>query len=310
MVDRVHFPPNLIFSVGTQIVTTVDLATANGAIPSGSVGVVVRAPEDLTHAYRIRFVDGAEASVHRDQLTMLAHHAEGGLGEPPSCDLFARVIFRCVIGSQAYGLANEDSDVDRRGIFLPSARQHWSLFGVPQQVENHATQEAYWEIQKFLVLALKANPNVLECLYTPMVETATPLAQKLLAMRSCFLSKLAHQTYNGYVLSQFAKMQADVRNSGAAKPKHVMHLIRLLLSGIGILRHGVVPVRVEEHRDELLAIRRGEMAWADVEAWRERLHHEFDDAARSTTLPDRPDYARADAFLIEARQAAVAEELP
>ena len=28
-------------------------------------------------------------------------------------------------------------------------------------------------MQKFLVLALKANPNVLECLYTPLVETAT-----------------------------------------------------------------------------------------------------------------------------------------
>ena len=56
-----------------------------------------------------------------------------------------------------------------------------------------------------------------------------------------------------------AKMQADVRSKGAAKPKHVMHLIRLLLSGIGILRHGVVQVRVEEHRDSLLAIRRGEM---------------------------------------------------
>jgi uncharacterized protein len=41
---------------------------------------------------------------------------------------------------------------------------HWSLYGVPEQLENDATQEVYWELQKFLLLSLKANPNVLECL--------------------------------------------------------------------------------------------------------------------------------------------------
>ena len=162
-----------------------------------------------------------------------------------------------------------ESDIDRRGIYLPPADLHWSLYGVPEQLENDETQEAYWELQKFLVLALKANPNVLECLYTPMVEKATPLAEKLLAMRSIFLSRMVYQTYNGYVLSQFKKMQADLRNQGQVKWKHVMHLIRLLLSGISILRDGFVPVRVEEHRDKLLAIRRGEMPWEEVEDWRQ-----------------------------------------
>jgi hypothetical protein len=43
-----------------------------------------------------------------------------------------------------------------------------------------------------------------------MVEKTTPLAEKLLAMKSTFLSRLVYQTYNGYVLSQFKKMQADI----------------------------------------------------------------------------------------------------
>ena len=204
----------------------------------------------------------------------------------------------------------KDSDIDRRGIYLPPADLHWSLYGVPDQLENDDTQEAYWEIQKFLVLALKANPNVLECLYTPMVEKATPLAEKLLAMRSIFLSRMVYQTYNGYVLSQFKKMQADLRNQGQVKWKHVMHLIRLLLSGISIMREGFVPVRVEEHREKLLAIRRGEMPWEEVEDWRKRLHHEFNAASETTNLPERPDYERANAFLIEARRLALSENLP
>jgi uncharacterized protein len=159
-------------------------------------------------------------------------------------------------------------------------------------------------------MALKANPNVLECLYTPLVESATPLAQELLGMRSVFLSRLVYQTYNGYVMSQFKKMQADISNQGAVKWKHVMHLIRLLISGIHTLRHGSVPVRVDEHREQLLAIRRGEIPWEETERWRLTLHGEFDRALAETRLPDRPDYECANRFLIKARRAAVSEGLP
>ena len=121
---------------------------------------------------------------------------------------------------------------------------------------------------------------------------------------------MVYQTYNGYVMSQFKKMQADIRNQGQVKWKHVMHLLRLLLSGIDVLRHGVVPVRVVELREQLLAIRRGEVTWNETEKWRLALHHEFDRALSSTTLPDRPDYERANGFLIHARRQALAEALP
>ena len=84
-----------------------------------------------------------------------------------------------------------------------------------------------------------------------------------------------------------------------------MHLIRLLLSGITVLREGFIPVLVGEHRARLLAIRRGEMAWDDVNAWRLALHQEYDAAYGASRLPERPDYARADAFLIAARRGMV-----
>ena len=170
--------------------TLVEVLGQSGKVlhPRGSVGVVVRSPADLDHSYRVRFADGIEESLNRDQVTMLARYKEAEIGDTGitalRCNLYERVIYRCVIGSQAYGLAGEGSDIDRRGIYLPPADLHWSLYGVPEQLENDETQEAYWELQKFLVLALKANPNVLECLYTPLVEKATPLAEKLLAMRS------------------------------------------------------------------------------------------------------------------------------
>lgn len=311
MPKRVHVHPNLIYSPGTQVVSLVEAAGPTGRTlhPSGAVGVIVKSPTDHQHAYRIRFADGVEASFNHDQIMQLARYKEGEIGDvshlPTNQSLYDRVIYRCIIGSRAYGLDDEQSDTDRRGIYVPPADLHWSLYGVPEQLENDATQEAYWEIQKFLILALKANPNVLECFYTPLVEHADPLAQALLQMRTIFLSRLVYQTYNGYVLSQFKKMKADVRNQGKVKWKHVMHLLRLLLSGTVVLREHFVPVRVEEHRERLLAIKRGEVRWEEVEDWRKELHCQFDAAFATTTLPERPDYEQANAFLVRVRRSAV-----
>jgi predicted nucleotidyltransferase len=314
--SRVHNSPNLIYSVGTQVVALKQVQGSNGqaAHPAGAVGVVVRSPRDRHHSSRIRFVDGFEAALHHDNLMLLAEYKQGAINDSNKAlsthGLFHRVIYCCVIGSRAYGLDTDESDTDRRGIYLPPADLHWSLYGVPEQLENDENQEAYWELQKFLIMALKGNPNVLECLYTPLVEHATPLAEELLEMRSAFLSRLVYQTYNGYVMSQFKRMQADLRNQGKVKPKHVMHLIRLLLSGVHVLREGFVPVDVGDHRDRLLAIKNSVMPWDNIEAWRKELHREFDRALEETSLPERPDYERANEFLVKARRLAVAEGLP
>jgi hypothetical protein len=223
----------------------------------------------------------------------------------PPPDLFQYVIYRCVVGSRAFGLDEESSDTDRRGIYLPPANLQWSMRGLPEQLERHEEQECYWELEKFLRLALRANPNVLECLYTPLIEHTSPIADELLGMRESFLTKQVYQTYSQYVESQFKKLDQDLRNKGAIRWKHAMHLVRLLLSGITILREKAVPVRVSQHRDQLLAIRQGQLPWVDVDNWCKELQREFDSAFATTQLPDVPDFDRVDAFLIKARRSTV-----
>lgn len=273
---------------------------------NGQVGIVALAPAEPEHRYLVRFTDGREHSFHRRDLTIFKHaDAEIPLGTDLT-DFQQFVLFRCVVGSTAFGLNDEHSDIDRRGFYLPPADLHWSLAGVPEQLETD-NEECYWEIEKFIRLALKANPNILECLYSPVVETCTPLAKELIAMRHIFLSRHLHRTYNSYVLSQFKKLEQDLRNQHGIRWKHVMHLIRLLLSGIEILKHGVVTLRVDEHREELLAIRRGELPWDFVEDWRLRLHKELDKAMQTTKLPDHPDYSIANQFLVRARRHAASE---
>jgi len=46
----------------------------------------------------------------------------------------------------------------------------------------------YWELQKFLTMALKANPNILECLYSPLPEKQTALAMELVEIRDRLLA--------------------------------------------------------------------------------------------------------------------------
>jgi predicted nucleotidyltransferase len=302
--------PMLSIPPGTQVVIRRAARSLDGAAeyPAGAVGVVVAGPSDTEPHYRVRFPDGGKAALRRDELSIRKLHQRDGLtfgAQPASEDLRRFIIYACVVGSRAYGLDSAASDTDRRGIYLPPARLHWSLAGVPEQIEDKGAEECYWELQKFLVLALKANPNVLECLYTPLVEHATPLADELRGMREIFLSKLIYQTYNGYVLSQFRRMEQDLRTSGAIKQKHAMHLIRLLLSGITALREGTIAVDVGAYRERLLAIRGGELPWEALNEWRLALHREFDAAYTASRLPERPDYARADTFLITARRSMV-----
>lgn len=224
------------------------------------MGIVAKAPAKPEHSYLVRFAEGGEDSYRRQELTIFKHTDGEIPGAPDPTSLRAFIMFRCIVGSRAYGLDLEGSDVDRRGFYLPPANLHWSLAGVPEQLESDH-EECYWEIEKFIRLGLKANPNILECLYSPLVETCTPLARELINIRHIFLSRHIHRTYNSYVLSQFKKLEQDLRNEHCLRWKHVMHLVRLLLSGIVILKNGFVPLRVEEHRERLLAIRRGDVPW-------------------------------------------------
>lgn len=300
--------PLLLVPVGTQIVTLVEtkIFNENRFQPRGAVGVVFWQPQDQTHSYTVKFADDSSGALKRHEFAIRKQYqTEIAADAINDLELYKYVIYRCVVGSKAFGLDDENSDTDLRGIYLPPADLHWNLYGVPEQLENKQTEECYWELQKFVLLALKANPNILECLHTPLVEYANEIATELLSIRRVFFSKLVYQTYNGYVLSQFKKLEQDLRNQQEIRPKHQMHLIRLLLQGIEILESGELNVKVSQHREQLLAIKRGEMNWAEVNVWRLALHKDFDRAFAATKLPERPDYERANQFLIKARRSAL-----
>ena len=81
-----------------------------------------------------------------------------------------------------------------------------------------------------------------------------------------------------------------------------MHLIRLLLAARSLLLEARLILDVGPLRERLLAVKRGELSWDEVESWRLGLHEELDSALRRTVLPATPDVARVDAWLRSVRK--------
>ena len=296
--------PTYIIPTGTQVVLRVRKDMADGTYkPAGCVGRVIESVSDNSVPYRVRFTDGRETPAYFHELVLRRRDQPEELVRGPG-ELKEYVIYRCQVGSHAFGLATADSDDDLRGIYLPPARLHWSMFKLPEQLEfaDETKDEVYWELEKFLRLALQANPNVLEVLWSPLVLHVDEVARRLLDMRQVFLTRHLYKTYSAYVLSQFRRMSKAHAKSGEYKPKHAMHLIRMLYSGIETLRTGLLRLDLGERRDELLQIKLGKWPFDRARQRALELDQEFQDAFVSTKLPEKPDYQRVDEFLVWARR--------
>lgn len=211
-------------------------------------------------------------------------------------------VYACVMGSRAFGLATGASDTDRRGVYLAPTPLFWRFEKPPTHVDGPREEEFSWELERFCALALNANPNILECLHSPLVEHADATGRELLALRGAFLSRHVHRTFTGYAAGQLKKLEADVRQHGAPRWKHAMHLLRLLRSARDLLRTGVLTLDVGEAREELLAVRRGEVPWAEVERRMAALTEQAAAAEPGSPLPPRPDRRRVEDFLYRARR--------
>src|SRR5258706_205632 len=75
-----HQPHNIY--AGTQVVSLIEIRGTNNSLvhPRGAVGVVTRTPTGDQNHFLIRFPDGFEASLTREQIDILKHFKDR-LGE-------------------------------------------------------------------------------------------------------------------------------------------------------------------------------------------------------------------------------------
>jgi predicted nucleotidyltransferase len=114
------------------------------------------------------------------------------------------LLFKCISGSQAYGLALPHSDTDIKGVYILPKEEFYGL-SCTDQVNNESNDIIYYEIKKFIDLLLKNNPNILELLNTPddCIMHRHPVMD--LIRPELFLSKLCNQTFGQYAYAKIKK---------------------------------------------------------------------------------------------------------
>ncbi|MCK1819585.1 nucleotidyltransferase domain-containing protein [Streptomyces sp. XM83C] len=215
------------------------------------------------------------------------------------------VLLSGVVGSTAYGLAREGSDIDRLGVFATPTEE---LHGLRRPVESYvstAPDRTLHEAAKWCRLALGGNPTVMELVWLPdaLYEVRTPLGDELIGIRGSFLSaRRVRDAYLGYAGRQFRKLVAKAGRDAPPRrtAKHARHLKRLCTQGFELYATGRLTVRVD---DPDAYHRFGEEVAADPSA-AEPLLRRFEDAFAATrsVLPELPDERPAEAWLRRVRR--------
>ena len=121
-------------------------------------------------------------------------------------ELYAKdiIVFECLSGSHAYGLATPESDVDVKGVFILPEEEYLGMTYV-EQVSNETNDIVYYELRRFMELLSKSNPNILEMLYTPedTIRKMDPAFERIRSMN--LLSKQCKESFGGYAMTQVRK---------------------------------------------------------------------------------------------------------
>lgn len=128
--------------------------------------------------------------------------------------LVSQTIYLCKYGSQAYGLATPESDLDIRGIAIPPLEYffHYNKNFEQAEIKNKIDGVIY-NIEKFFKLAAEGNPSIIEQLFVDESDVihCNFFGKQILNIRHEFLSKKIKFTFGGYAFSQLKRVTCHRR---------------------------------------------------------------------------------------------------
>lgn len=133
------------------------------------------------------------------------------------------LVLKSIAGSHLYNLNTESSDMDIRGIFLPSVEDLCNVSGEQNtEIADDDQDIKFYSIKKFLTLAAQCNPNIIELLYLPesAILFKSDVYDELVAIRDAFMSKRAFHTFTGYAYAQI-KRAKGIGKKGNSMDKYV-----------------------------------------------------------------------------------------
>ena len=158
------------------------------------------------------------------------------------------LLFATISGAHLYGFPSPDSDYDLRGAHvLPldavvglevrdeTVQDERVIDGLEMDIVSH-------DVKKFFGLLLKKNGYVLEQLYSPLIVHTTPEHAELKEIaRGCITRHHSHH-YFGFAETQWKLFDKERPRRG----KPLLYVYRVLLTGIHLMRTGVVNANLVE----------------------------------------------------------------
>lgn len=228
----------------------------------------------------------------------------------------SHIVKSVTVGSTAYGLATTNSDIDTLGVYIVPTELLLGLDGhkhADNSIVTNDPDRTFHEVGKFIRLALKCNPTILELLFAQIIQEenadfSPPLNH---AGRAAIHEKGVRAAYGGY-----AKQQAErlVRRSAEGRKgfdpdlakrtaKHGRHCFRLMIQAEELLTTGEITLDVSRHRDEIFAM--GELAENNPHAFYEAFKKRDAELNRlDSVLPLEPDRRLVNHYLVNMRRKA------
>lgn len=235
------------------------------------------------------------------------------------------------MGSVAYGVSSDTSDMDIYGFCIPRKEMVFPhLAGEIDGFGRHKNRFEQWQqhhvfdqdamnghgrshdltifsIVKYFSLLMENNPNMVDSLFTPQVCVlhCTQIGQMVRENRKLFLHKGSWFKYKGYAYSQLHKMKTkdpegkrrEVREKYGFDVKYAYHVVRLLDEAEQILTTG--DIDLQRCREHLKAIRRGDVPEADIRQWASDKELALEKVYQGSTLRHSPDEQAIKTLLLQ-----------
>ncbi|MBB4929743.1 hypothetical protein F4561_000563 [Lipingzhangella halophila] len=235
-------------------------------------------------------------------------------------------ILRCQVGSGVHGITvGDQDDRDEMGICVEPADYVVGLRSFEQYIYRSQPEGVrsgpgdldltVYSLRKWLRLALDGNPTVLLPLFVPDHEIvrATGLGRELRAASERIVSRRAGRRFLGYLNAQRERLLGQRGGRHTNRPelierygfdtKYAYHMVRLGVQGLELLETGRITLPVPEPwAPWLRALRQGGHTRQEALDAAASLQEQLETMLDRSPLPEQPDTAWADAWLVSAHQ--------
>ena len=119
-----------------------------------------------------------------------------------------RLLIEYIRGSVSYGLDTPESDRDSGAVYMCSIKELLGYNTYKEEIADSKNDNKWYELNKFISLLVKANPNILEALFVDdnfIIGEVHPIMKYLREHRDMFLTKRCFISFYKYAESQIYK---------------------------------------------------------------------------------------------------------